>query len=149
LYLWNGTAYSYVSDLSGSQGITGPQGERGYTGSILASVIGSFSTPETVSIVSINSLPFTPSRVDVLTTVPGPAIMQSNSITDQFGISHTHSTVSSGTTHLSVISTSSIFIINETGIPNIVADLSISTASISLNFITTITTGTVRYTAYP
>ena len=33
LYLWNGSAYSYVTDLSGSQGITGPQGAIGYTGS--------------------------------------------------------------------------------------------------------------------
>ena len=33
LYLWNGSAYSYVSDLSGAQGITGPQGVIGYTGS--------------------------------------------------------------------------------------------------------------------
>ena len=33
LYLWNGSAYSYVSDLSGSQGITGPQGTTGFTGS--------------------------------------------------------------------------------------------------------------------
>jgi len=33
LYLWNGSAYTYVSDLSGAQGITGPQGVIGYTGS--------------------------------------------------------------------------------------------------------------------
>ena len=33
LYLWNGSAYTYVSDLSGAQGITGPQGNIGYTGS--------------------------------------------------------------------------------------------------------------------
>jgi hypothetical protein len=33
LYLWNGTAYSYVTDLSGSQGITGVTGSAGYTGS--------------------------------------------------------------------------------------------------------------------
>jgi hypothetical protein len=33
LYLWSGTVYSYVSDLSGAQGITGPQGNTGYTGS--------------------------------------------------------------------------------------------------------------------
>jgi hypothetical protein len=33
LYLWNGSVYSYVSDLSGSQGITGPAGAIGYTGS--------------------------------------------------------------------------------------------------------------------
>jgi len=31
--LWNGSAYTYVSDLSGAQGITGPQGVIGYTGS--------------------------------------------------------------------------------------------------------------------
>lgn len=34
LYLWNGSAYSYVSDLSGAQGIIGPTGAVGYTGSI-------------------------------------------------------------------------------------------------------------------
>jgi len=33
LYLWSGTAYSYVTDLSGSQGITGASGAVGYTGS--------------------------------------------------------------------------------------------------------------------
>jgi hypothetical protein len=33
LYLWNGSVYSYTSDLSGAQGITGPQGNIGYTGS--------------------------------------------------------------------------------------------------------------------
>lgn len=33
LYLWNGSAYQYTSDLSGAQGITGPQGVIGYTGS--------------------------------------------------------------------------------------------------------------------
>ena len=33
LYLWNGTSYQYTSDLSGAQGITGPQGVIGYTGS--------------------------------------------------------------------------------------------------------------------
>jgi hypothetical protein len=33
LYLWSGSAYSYVSDLSGSQGITGASGAIGYTGS--------------------------------------------------------------------------------------------------------------------
>lgn len=33
LYLWNGSVYSYVTDLSGAAGITGPQGSIGYTGS--------------------------------------------------------------------------------------------------------------------
>lgn len=39
LYLWTGSAYSYVTDLSGAAGITGPtgysgsQGNIGYTGS--------------------------------------------------------------------------------------------------------------------
>jgi collagen type VII alpha len=33
LYLWNGTVYSYISDLSGNIGLTGPQGTIGYTGS--------------------------------------------------------------------------------------------------------------------
>lgn len=33
LYLWSGTTYSYVTDLSGAQGITGAQGIQGYTGS--------------------------------------------------------------------------------------------------------------------
>lgn len=33
LYLWNGSAYSYVNDLSGNIGLTGPQGSAGYTGS--------------------------------------------------------------------------------------------------------------------
>ena len=33
LYLWNGSAYSYVNDLSGNIGLTGPQGSTGYTGS--------------------------------------------------------------------------------------------------------------------
>ena len=33
LYLWNGSTYSYVNDLSGAAGITGPQGSTGYTGS--------------------------------------------------------------------------------------------------------------------
>lgn len=33
LYLWNGSSYSYVSDLSGAQGIIGPTGAVGYTGS--------------------------------------------------------------------------------------------------------------------
>lgn len=34
LYLWSGSAYSYVTDLSGAAGITGPQGNLGYTGSV-------------------------------------------------------------------------------------------------------------------
>ena len=33
LYLWNGSSYTYVSDLSGAAGIQGPQGNFGYTGS--------------------------------------------------------------------------------------------------------------------
>ena len=33
LYLWNGSAYSYVNDLSGAAGITGPAGTAGFTGS--------------------------------------------------------------------------------------------------------------------
>jgi collagen type VII alpha len=33
LYLWSGTAYSYVTDLSGAAGITGPAGTTGFTGS--------------------------------------------------------------------------------------------------------------------
>ena len=33
LYLWNGTVYSYVSDLSGAAGITGPAGATGAQGS--------------------------------------------------------------------------------------------------------------------
>lgn len=32
LYLWSGTAYSYVTDLSGAAGITGPAGATGPTG---------------------------------------------------------------------------------------------------------------------
>jgi collagen type IV alpha len=34
LYLWSGTAYSYVTDLSGAAGITGPAGGTGFTGSV-------------------------------------------------------------------------------------------------------------------
>ena len=34
LYLWTGTVYSYVSDLSGNIGITGPQGATGVAGTI-------------------------------------------------------------------------------------------------------------------
>jgi hypothetical protein len=34
LYLWNGSAYSYVNDLSGAAGITGPSGTTGFTGSV-------------------------------------------------------------------------------------------------------------------
>jgi hypothetical protein len=33
LYLWSGTAYTYVNDLSGAAGITGPAGTTGFTGS--------------------------------------------------------------------------------------------------------------------
>ena len=33
LYLWNGTVYSYVSDLSGTIGFTGSKGDIGFTGS--------------------------------------------------------------------------------------------------------------------
>jgi hypothetical protein len=33
LYLWTGTAYTYVTDLSGAAGITGPAGGIGYAGS--------------------------------------------------------------------------------------------------------------------
>ena len=32
LYLWNGSAYTFVTDLSGSTGVTGPQGPQGATG---------------------------------------------------------------------------------------------------------------------
>ena len=46
LYLWSGTAYSYVSDLSGAQGITGPQGNVGFTGS--AGSTGSVGSTGTV-----------------------------------------------------------------------------------------------------
>jgi hypothetical protein len=34
LYLWNGSAYSFVSDLSGTIGFTGSKGDTGYTGSL-------------------------------------------------------------------------------------------------------------------
>jgi hypothetical protein len=34
LYLWNGSSYTYVNDLSGAAGITGPQGYSGSAGSI-------------------------------------------------------------------------------------------------------------------
>ena len=34
LYLWNGTIYTYITDLSGAQGITGAKGDTGFTGSI-------------------------------------------------------------------------------------------------------------------
>ena len=33
LYLWNGSSYSFVSDLSGSTGFTGSKGDIGFTGS--------------------------------------------------------------------------------------------------------------------
>jgi hypothetical protein len=33
LYLWTGTVYTYVTDLSGAAGITGPAGSAGFTGS--------------------------------------------------------------------------------------------------------------------
>ena len=33
LYLWTGSTYNYVNDLSGAIGLTGPQGTAGYTGS--------------------------------------------------------------------------------------------------------------------
>lgn len=33
LYIWDGNAYTYVNDLSGAAGITGPAGADGYTGS--------------------------------------------------------------------------------------------------------------------
>ena len=33
LYLWNGTVYSFVSDLSGTIGFTGSKGDIGFTGS--------------------------------------------------------------------------------------------------------------------
>jgi len=33
LYIWTGSAYNYVNDLSGAAGITGPQGATGFTGS--------------------------------------------------------------------------------------------------------------------
>ena len=33
LYLWNGSAYSFVSDLSGTIGFTGSKGDIGFTGS--------------------------------------------------------------------------------------------------------------------
>jgi len=33
LYLWNGSAYSFVSDLSGTIGFTGSKGDTGFTGS--------------------------------------------------------------------------------------------------------------------
>ncbi len=33
LYIWTGTQYVYVTDLSGAAGITGPQGSAGFTGS--------------------------------------------------------------------------------------------------------------------
>jgi hypothetical protein len=34
LYLWSGNAYSFISDLSGNIGITGPQGATGISGNI-------------------------------------------------------------------------------------------------------------------
>jgi hypothetical protein len=34
LYLWNGTSYTYTSDLSGAQGIVGPTGPQGTNGTI-------------------------------------------------------------------------------------------------------------------
>ena len=37
LYLWSGSAYTYVTDLSGAAGITGPQGASGITGDTGAS----------------------------------------------------------------------------------------------------------------
>jgi hypothetical protein len=45
LYLWSGTAYSYVTDLSGAAGITGPAGGTGFTGSVgIVGFTGSAST---------------------------------------------------------------------------------------------------------
>jgi hypothetical protein len=44
LYLWSGTAYSYITDLSGAAGITGPSGDTGFTGSIGIGFTGSAST---------------------------------------------------------------------------------------------------------
>ena len=41
LYLWSGSSYSYVTDLSGAAGITGPQGTTGYTGSVGVGYTGS------------------------------------------------------------------------------------------------------------
>jgi len=41
LYLWNGSTYSYVSDLSGAIGITGPAGSTGFTGSVGVGYAGS------------------------------------------------------------------------------------------------------------
>jgi collagen type VII alpha len=44
LYLWSGTAYSYVTDLSGAAGITGPAGSAGFTGSAGVGFTGSGGT---------------------------------------------------------------------------------------------------------
>jgi hypothetical protein len=43
LYLWSGTAYSYVTDLSGAAGITGPAGSTGFTGSAGTAGVNGFT----------------------------------------------------------------------------------------------------------
>lgn len=70
LYLWNGSVYNYVTDLSGAQGITGQTGSTGYTGSIgyvgSLGYTGSAGTNANLSTASINEL----SDVDTATTTP-------------------------------------------------------------------------------
>ena len=62
LYLWSGTAYSYVNDLSGAAGITGPAGSTGFTGSagtngFTGSIGFTGSGTGTVSFVASGTIP--------------------------------------------------------------------------------------------
>jgi hypothetical protein len=71
LYLWNGSAYSYVSDLSGAAGITGPAGTAGFTGSAGSSGTAGFTGSAGTGFTG--SLGYTGSTSEATTVTVSPA----------------------------------------------------------------------------
>lgn len=66
LYVWNGTSFTYIADLSGSQGIKGDTGTVDNAGLISAPAFQSLQTQVNNSAVGTNLLPGT---YNILTTV--------------------------------------------------------------------------------
>ena len=66
LYLWSGSTYSYVTDLSGAAGITGPAGTTGYTGSAgSAGTVGYTGSRGTTAFTAGNTAPVSPGLGDM------------------------------------------------------------------------------------
>lgn len=173
LYLWNGSAYSYVTDLSGSQGITGPQGAIGYTGSqgdvgfigsqgyygsqgytgsagISNSVskVGQFSF-NTTGTVTITGIGFTPKKLELLAFVPGTGVNQSNAVIDSSGACLCQTVmITTSTVYTASMTDSAVYLIDSGLVPTADASFSEYTTdgfTVEVNVATVI--ANVRYVA--